>query len=166
MAKKRKKQTDTAAVLFGIYGIIMLYLLFIRNRTAVEGVPYWEQVLSNYNLTPFHTIHNYWHILTNKAYYMEKWGAISIYRYNARHAFINLAGNVVMFVPLGALLPAANGKMRKFFRTFFASSGLILAVEVLQLFTLLGSCDVDDLILNLCGVVLGYALWKLCRKGK
>lgn len=163
MAKKRKKQTDTAAVLFGIYGLIMIYLLFIRGRHAVEGMPYWEQVLKNYNLTPFHTMGNYWHILTNKAYYLEKWGAESIYRYQARHAFINLAGNVVMFVPLGALLPAANGKLRKFFRTFFACAGLIVAVEVLQLFTLLGSCDVDDLILNLCGVILGYWLWKLCR---
>ena len=164
MAKKRKKQTDTAAVLFGIYGLIMIYLLFIRGRHAVEGMPYWEQVLNNYNLTPFHTMGNYWHILTNKAYYLEKWGAESIYRYQARHAFINLAGNVVMFVPLGALLPAANGKLRKFFRTFFACAGLIVAVEVLQLFTLRGSCDVDDLILNMIGVVLGYILWKLCRK--
>lgn len=163
MAKKRKKQTDTAAVLFGIYGLIMLYLLFIRGRRAVEGIPYWEQVLNNYNLTPFYTTGNYWHILTNKAYYLEKWGAESIYRYQARHAFINLVGNVVMFVPLGALLPAANGKLRKFFRTFFACAGLIVAVEVLQLFTLLGSCDVDDLILNLGGVILGYGLWKLCR---
>ena len=166
MAKKRKRPSKAAIVLFCIYGAIMLYLLFVRNRHAVEGVPYWEQVLSNYNLTPFHTIDSYWHILTNKEYYLEKWGAYSIYRAQARHAFINLAGNVVMFVPLGALLPAANGKLRKFFRTFFLGLGLIVAVEVLQLFTLLGSCDVDDLILNLCGVVLGYALWKLCRKGK
>ena len=166
MAKKRKKQSDTAAVLFGIYGIIMLYLLFIRNRTAVDGVPYWQQVMSNYNLTPFHTIDNYWHVLTNKAYYMEKWGAASIYRYNARHAFVNLAGNVVMFVPLGTLLPAANGKLRKFFRTFFACLGLVAAVEVLQLFTLLGSCDVDDLILNMIGVIIGYILWMLWSKRK
>ena len=97
---------------------------------------------------------------------MEKWGAASIYRYNARHAFINLAGNVVMFLPLGALLPAANGKLRKFFRTFFLGLGLIVAVEVLQLFTLLGSCDVDDLILNLIGVTLGFILWKLRRRRK
>ena len=69
-------------------------------------------------------------------------------------------------LPLGALLPAANGKLRKFLRTFFASAALILTVEVLQLFTLLGSCDVDDLILNMAGVILGYLLWKLCRKRK
>ena len=166
MAKKRKNQSDAAAVLFGIYGIIMLYLLFIRNRTVVEGVPYWEQVLNNYNLTPFHTIDSYWHILTNKEYYLEKWGAYAIYRAQARHAFINLVGNVVMFVPLGALLPAANRKLRNLFRSFFAGLGLIIAVEVLQLFTLLGSCDVDDLILNMIGVTIGFILWKLCRKRK
>ena len=163
MAKKRRKQTETAAALFGCYGILMLYLLFIRGRHAVEGIPYWEQVLNNYNLIPFHTVGNYWHILTNKEYYVEKWEAYSVYRYHARHAFINLAGNVAMFVPLGFLLPAASEKKRTFFRTFFTSAGLIVAVEVLQLFTLLGSCDIDDLILNAIGVVLGYGLWKLCR---
>ena len=104
MAKKRRKQTETAAAIFGCYGILMLYLLFIRGRHAVDGVPYWEQVLNNYNLTPFHTVGNYWHILTNREYYVEKWEAYSVYRYHARHAFINLAGNVAMFVPLGFLL--------------------------------------------------------------
>lgn len=163
MAKKRRKQTDTTAVLFGCYGLLMLYLLFVRGRHAVDGVPYWEQVLNNYNLTPFHTVGNYWHILTNKEYYIQKWEAYSVYRFHARHAFINLAGNVAMFIPLGALLPAVNDKMRGFFRTVFASAGLIIAVEVLQLFTLLGSCDVDDLILNMIGVILGFLLWKLCR---
>ena len=163
MAKKRRKQTETAAALFGCYGILMLYLLFIRGRHAVDGVPYWEQVLNNYNLTPFHPVGKYWPLLTNREYYVEKWEAYSVYRYHARHAFINLAGNVAMFVPLGFLLPAASEKKRTFFRTFFTAAGLIVAVEVLQLFTLLGSCDVDDLILNLGGVILGYGLWKLCR---
>ena len=163
MAKKRRKQTETAAAIFGIYGILMLYLLFIRGRHAVDGVPYWEQVLNNYNLVPFYTVGSYWHVLTNKEYYLEKWQAYSVYRYHARHAFINLAGNVAMFVPLGFLLPAASVKKRTFFRTFFTALGLIAVVEVLQLFTLLGSCDIDDLILIAIGVVLGYGLWKLCR---
>jgi glycopeptide antibiotics resistance protein len=107
---------------------------------------------------------NYWHILTNKAYYVQKWGAESIYWFHARHAFINLAGNVAMFVPLGYLLPAASEKKPTFFRTVLSAAGLIVTVEVLQLFTLLGSCDVDDLILNMIGVVLGFILWKLRRK--
>ena len=164
MAKKRIRSQDAAAMLLGLYGAIMFYLLFIRGRHAVEGVPYWQQVLANYNLTPFHTVGNYWHILTNPEYYLEKWGASSIYRQQARHAFINLVGNVVMFVPLGALLPMAAPKKRRFFPTLLTSGSLILAVEILQLFTLLGSCDVDDLILNLIGVVSGFLLWKLFRK--
>lgn len=159
MAKKQEKQKNTAVVLFWIYGILMVYLLFIRNRTAVEGVPYWEQVKGNFNLMPFHTIGDYWHILTNKEYYLDKWGAYAIYRAQARHAFINLVGNVVMFVPLGYCLPSVSGKYRTLLCTLFAGAGLIIAVEILQLFTLLGSCDVDDLILNLCGVILGYFCW-------
>lgn len=159
MAKKRNKQKNTATVLFVIYGCIMVYLLFIRNRTAMDGVPYWEQVLGNYNLKPFHTVGSYWHILTNKEYYLDKWGAYAIYRAQARHAFINLVGNVVMFMPLGYFLPTVSGKYRTLLCTLFAGAGLIIAVEILQLFTLLGSCDVDDLILNLCGVILGYFCW-------
>lgn len=166
MAKKRISTKDAAAMLLGIYGAVMIYLLFIRGRHAVEGVPYWQQVLENYNLVPFHTVGSYWHILTHPEYYLDKWGAASVYRQHARHAFINLAGNVVMFVPLGVLLPAAAPKQRRFFRALLTSAELISAVEVLQLFTLLGSCDVDDLILNLCGVILGYFLWKLRSKRK
>ena len=42
-----------------------------------------------------------------------------------------------------------------------ASAGLIVCVELVQLVTLLGHCDVDDLILNLIGVSMGYLLWAL-----
>ena len=41
---------------------------------------------------------------------------------------------------------------------------LILAVEILQLVTLLGSCDIDDLLLNILGAAMGYVLWKLRNK--
>ena len=37
---------------------------------------------------------------------------------------------------------------------------LILCVELLQLATMLGSCDIDDLILNVIGASLGFFLWK------
>ena len=40
-----------------------------------------------------------------------------------------------------------------------ASASVIVLVELTQLFTTLGFCDVDDLIFNLTGAALGYALW-------
>lgn len=141
--------------LFLLYGALMLWLLFDRSGN-VDGVPYWDQVQGNMNLEPFRTVGNYWHILTHREYYVEKWEAASIYAYHARFAFINLAGNVVMFVPLGYFIPAVWKKWRGLFRCLVCAGLMILAVEIAQLFTLRGSCDVDDLILNLIGVTVGY----------
>ena len=150
---------------FLVYVTMMLWLLFDRSG-AVKGVPYWQQVQQNINLKPFHTVGSYWHILTNRAYYVEKWESASIYFYHARIAFVNLAGNVVMFVPLGCFIPAVWKKCASLFRCFFCALGMILAVEIFQLLTLLGSCDVDDLILNMAGVVLGYGIYRLYHPKK
>ena len=74
MAKKASQKPEPGLrFVFLCYGLLMLYLLFIRGRHAVEGVPYLEQVKENYNLIPLHTIGNYWHVLTNKAHYLTKW---------------------------------------------------------------------------------------------
>ena len=37
-------------------------------------------------------------------------------------------------------------------------------VEILQLFTLLGSMDIDDLILNLAGMIFGYLIFVLFKR--
>ena len=156
MAKqKSQKPEPVLRFAFLCYGVLMLYLLFIRGRHAVEGVPYLDQVKRNYNLIPLHTIGNYWHILTNKAHYLTKW-SYEYYLQQVCHGVINLMGNVVMFIPLGYFIPRVWPKFRRFFRWLLLVMGLILAVEVLQLFTLLGSFDVDDWILNLLGMLLGY----------
>ena len=157
------------ALVFLGYGAFMLYLLFFKDRTAMEGVPYWQQVKNNYNMELWHTIGNFWDILVRPEYYMEKWGAVAIYRANAQIAFVNLVGNVVMFVPFGAFLPAMWPKLQKAWKAIPVGGLCILAVELLQLFTLLGKCDVDDVLLNMIGMIAGYALWRLCktaRKGK
>lgn len=154
-----------ARFFFMVYGALMLWLLFDRGG-ATPGVPYWQQVQQNMNLDPFHTVGGYWHILTSRAYYIEKWGSASVYFYHARIAFVNLAGNVVMFIPLGYFIPAVWKKRRSFFRCFFCALGMILAVEIAQLLTLLGSCDVDDLILNMLGVILGYGFFRMIHRKK
>lgn len=37
----------------------------------------------------------------------------------------------------------------------------LIAIELGQLFTLRGICDIDDLILNLLGASIGFAIWKI-----
>lgn len=126
----------------------MLWLLFDRSGAA-EGIPYWEQVAQQINLIPFRTIENYIRLLHSSR---EIW---------VRLALINLLGNVVMFIPLGFFLPRVFLRLQAFWKTLLTACLLISLIEALQLFTLLGSCDIDDLILNLLGVALGYGLHKL-----
>ena len=75
----------------------------------------------------------------------------------------NLLGmglNVLMFAPLGFLLPAYFDRYRNWGRTLAAGFLTSLAVEVIQLFTFRAT-DVDDLIMNTLGTILGFLLSKL-----
>lgn len=137
--------------LFGIYCALMLWLLFDRPGSA-EGIPYWQQMQSNLNLIPFRTLKLFSGLLDDHRPHL------------VRLAVVNLWGNVVMFIPLGLFLPLISANLRKPWKALLLSALIITAVELLQLFTLLGSCDVDDLILNLLGSALGYWLYRLTAK--
>ena len=68
--------------------------------------------------------------------------------------------NAVMFTPLGFLLPACFERYRNWGRTLAAGFLTSLTVELIQLFTFRAT-DVDDLIMNTLGTILGYLLAKL-----
>ena len=145
------KRSRIVYALFAAYCALMLWLLFDRPG-YIDGIPYWDQLLPNLNLTPFRTLRLFFGLLRDHRPYL------------VRTALINLLGNVVMFVPLGLFLPLIFTRLRKLWRTLFTVTLLIAVVETAQLFTLLGSCDVDDLILNLLGAALGYEIYKRIKK--
>lgn len=138
--------------LFMAYCALMLWLLFDRPG-RIEGVPYWEQIQMSVNFVPFRTVARYLRLLGRQPG-----------DYLIRHAFVNLAGNVVMFIPLGFFLPGIWGKFQKLWKMLLATGLIITLVELIQLFTLVGSCDIDDLILNLLGSAMGYGLYRLTAK--
>lgn len=144
------KQNRIWTALFGLYCTLMLWLLFDRPG-FVEGIPYWEQVESNLNLVPFRTLRLFSGLLSDHRPHL------------VRAAVINLFGNVIMFIPLGFLLPMVWENSRKLWKVLLTTAIVITAVEILQLFTLVGSCDIDDLILNLLGAAIGYGLFRLFK---
>lgn len=146
----KKKQWFWKTVFF-LYSLLMLWLLFGRSG-AIEGVSYWEQVGMSINLTPLFTIRRYIRLLDSSSASL------------VRIAVINLYGNVIMFIPLGFLLPKVFKKLRKFWKVLLATAGIIIFVELAQLFSLMGSCDVDDLILNVLGAAIGYILYRITAK--
>ena len=133
---------------FAAYCLLMVYLLFLqRGRSPIFGGGYVNTMLANLNLCPGAEIQRFLRVWNDPMYH--------------RAAVVNLVGNIIMFIPLGFCLPWANAPLRRFWKTLLVSAGVIILVEAVQLVTLLGRCDVDDLILNLIGVTVGYLLWKM-----
>ena len=68
--------------------------------------------------------------------------------------------NIILFIPVGFLLPVIWKEYDSFKKT--ALTGLILSViiEILQIFTF-RLTDIDDIITNTLGTVLGYCIAKI-----
>lgn len=78
-------------------------------------------------------------------------------------AIKNLVGNILAFVPFGCLLPWAYKGLRRLWKVGLIALASICAIEVFQYLTLLGACDIDDLMLNLLGCLVGYLVFRRMR---
>lgn len=70
----------------------------------------------------------------------------------------NVLLNVAMFVPFGFLLPLLWKPCKKWYVAILSGFGFSLAIELIQLLTHRGVCDVDDLFCNTLGAAIGYFL--------
>ena len=70
--------------------------------------------------------------------------------------WLNVLLNIALFVPLGVLLPLLWKPFRKWYAALGAGFGVSLLIELAQLFTGSGMCDVDDLFTNTLGAILGW----------
>lgn len=70
--------------------------------------------------------------------------------------WLNVLLNIALFIPLGFLLPLLAKPFRKWYAALGASFGVSLLIELAQLFTGRGMCDVDDLFTNTLGAMLGW----------
>lgn len=75
----------------------------------------------------------------------------------------NILGNILMFGPLGLLLPLLWKCFRKFSKTVLFGFLVSFAIEFSQLFLARGT-DIDDLILNTIGTMLGYLAFVIFEK--
>lgn len=77
----------------------------------------------------------------------------------------NILGNIVIFIPFGFLLPILISRFQKLVTMLLVSFCFSLTFEIIQLlFPILGSFDVDDLILNTLGALLGFMLFTLIKR--
>lgn len=73
----------------------------------------------------------------------------------------NLVGNAMLFMPMAVFLPCLFRPMRRLWLFALTMALALVAVEALQLALSCGSCDVDDVLLNLVGTLIVFGLLKI-----
>lgn len=144
--KKEFNHKAVMKLLFIIYMCVLVYVVFFAEamgRTPQDGYVY--------NLTPLKEI---------KRFMKYIWDNDAL----GRAARLNIFGNIIAFIPFGMYLPYTSESKLGFISTFLYTFSLSLTIELVQLITKVGSCDVDDIILNALGGVIGYILWYIYTK--
>lgn len=100
--------------------------------------------LRNINLIPFRSISPYLKNITEP------------------YAFKNIIVNILVFIPLGFFVSNKNSK--NVFKTLAICLSVILSIECIQLLFKIGFFDVDDIILNFIGSLIGMGINKILIK--
>ena len=79
---------------------------------------------------------------------------------------VNLIGNTAMFIPIGIVWPSVYRKLDTHMKVIAAGVVFSLLIEILQLPFYDRVTDIDDLILNSLGFLIGYGLYLLVKKLK
>lgn len=80
------------------------------------------------------------------------------------NSFENLFGNVGIFLPFGALLPWMDSRFAAWWKVLCNAFVFVAGIEVFQLFSSFGAFDVDDILLNCFGAMLGYWAWLIYKR--
>ena len=80
-----------------------------------------------------------------------------------RDILINVIGNTAMFIPLGIVWPSVYKGLDTHWKVISAGIGVSLCIEILQLPFYDRVSDVDDLLLNSLGFIIGYLLYLLAK---
>ena len=72
--------------------------------------------------------------------------------------------NLLIFLPLGMLLPELFRKMRKLKNTVWVGFGVSMFIEIAQYVLACGDSQTEDIIMNTLGCYVGYKLWNVFDK--
>lgn len=73
---------------------------------------------------------------------------------------LNIYGNILLFVPFGVYLQIFFVK-QKIWKGILTGAGVSVALEIIQLIFGLGATDIDDVILNTAGAIVGILAYKV-----
>lgn len=141
------------AICFLLYLVLLSTLTLFDDyfrRGSFSFVSWNKQMVYDYlntsfNIIPFKTINMY---ITR---YLSGYFSTKIFMYN-------IFGNIIALMPFAFFLPLIFKRQNKFKNFLITMILVVFLIEGLQFLTLSGSCDVDDLILNVLGACILYGM--------
>ncbi|MFL0245612.1 VanZ family protein [Candidatus Clostridium stratigraminis] len=143
----KKRERIETALLYGVficYIIFLIKLLFLSRVSLLELFNSQRTLDRSINIIPFHSI---------KEYIFSSSSTIK------RFAFSNLVGNILIFIPLGIYLPLLK-KDKRVITNLLLIFIVSLFVEIIQGLLGVGASDIDDIILNCLGGLVGILGYK------
>ena len=128
------KRKDISTALLGVIVALILWITILGREVQLGGKLFYP---------PFHSFGSIWK---------------QILRAGIRSNFL---GNILLFVPVGVLLPVVTGWKRQ---TLIVGCSFSVLIELIQLITRRGCFDPDDIILNSLGCLIGYGVWSVAWK--
>lgn len=119
-----------------LWGIFLIYTVIVLGATFIHRTPV---MYENINL----------HIFSS---YIKVWNRFSLLELR------NIIFNILMFIPLGFVMPLLFKKCEKFYITYFLGLCMTISIEVLQLISKRGIFEIDDIINNTLGCMIGYGI--------
>jgi len=143
----KNHQKVVVKIIWWVYIVLLLVVVVIKFRGSFEELV--DRItcapFGTYNLVPFATTGEF------LAHFSEGWARYNIY------------GNIIPFMPFGFFLPLVFQKANSWIRVLGIGFCSILLIELFQFFTRLGTFDVDDIILNMIGIMSGYFIMWLIQ---
>lgn len=142
-----KKESDgrrkALVCVFVLYCAMMLWLLLLRRLGQIMQI-------RECNLQLLATVKRFLRVLRRSSDPEQ-----------IRFAAANLFGNIGLLVPLGIFLPMLFPSLRPLYRFLLCTVPILVAVELCQYVGALGVGDVDDVLLNTLGALIGWSAWKI-----
>ena len=156
---KSKIENNNKAMKINLWIFFVLYLVLLITLTLFD--PMWGRnsfdlfnwngeyidiyLESSLNLVPFKTIIGY-----AKDLFVSLLDTSTI--------FLNLFGNLICLMPMALFISMLFKKVNNTKKFLISILAITLAIELMQLITFSGSCDIDDIILNTLGAFIAYLI--------
>lgn len=145
MNHRERFKTVFLYFVFICYIVLLSKILFLSRVSLLDLFDSHRAITRPINLIPFHSI--------AMLFFGSAGGGRGF-------AFGNVVGNIILFIPLGIYLPLLKTDKRVW-TNLLVVFAVSLFAEVIQGLLGIGTADIDDVILNFMGGLIGIGVYKL-----